>query len=110
MAFSDPEIATAGMTLAAAQAAGADARAAREGFLQVVSATADGCVLGVRIAAPHTSDLIGEGVLAIEMGATAEDLALTVHAHPTFGEMFGEATHPALGQPLHVAASRWGKG
>ena len=65
---------------------------------------AGGCVLGVHIAAPHASDLIGEGVLAIEMGATVEDLALTVHAHPTFGEMFGEAAHLALGRPLHVAA------
>ena len=117
--FSDPEIATAGMTLAEAKAAGADARAAvfplsasgrartlaaREGFLQVVSDAPDGRVLGVHIAAPHASDLIGEGALAIEMGATVEDLALTVHAHPTFGEMFGEAAHLALGRPLHVAA------
>ena len=117
--FSDPEIACAGMTLAEAEAGGIDAGAAtfplaasgrartldaREGFLRIVSDKADGRVLGVHIAAPHASDLIGEGVLAIEMGATAEDLALTVHAHPTFGELYGEAARLATGAPLHVAA------
>ena len=117
--FSDPEIATAGLTLAEARAEGIDAReaafplaasgrartlAAREGFLRIVSDAADGRVLGVHIAAPHASDLIGEGVLAIEMGATAEDLALAVHAHPTLGELYGEAAGLALGRPLHVAA------
>lgn len=117
--FSDPEIASAGMTLAEAQADGIDARAAsfplaasgrartldaRDGFLRIVSDKADGRVLGVHIAAPHASDLIGEGVLAIEMGATVEDLALTVHAHPTFGELYGEAARIATGAPLHVAA------
>ncbi len=117
--FSDPEIASAGMTLAEAEADGIDARAAsfplaasgrartldaRDGFLRIVSDKADGRVLGVHIAAPHASDLIGEGVLAIEMGATVEDLALTVHAHPTFGELYGEAARIATGAPLHVAA------
>lgn len=122
--FSDPEIATAGLALAEAKAEGIDAtetvfplaasgRArtlnAREGFLSIVSDAADGRVVGVHIAAPHASDLIGEGVLAIEMGATAEDLALCVHAHPTLGEMYGEAAHLALGRPLHVAAPRRGR-
>ena len=117
--FSDPEIASAGMTLAEAEADGIDARAAsfplaasgrartldaRDGFLRIVSDKADGRVLGVHIAAPHASDLIGEGVLAIEMGATVEDLALTVHAHPTFGELYGEAARLATGAPLHAAA------
>ncbi len=119
--FSDPEIATAGLTLAEAQAEGIEARAtsfplaasgrartlaAREGFLQIVADAAEGRVLGVHIAAPHASDLIGEGVLAIEMGATVEDLALTVHAHPTLGELYGEAAHLALGQPLHISTGR----
>lgn len=119
--FSDPEIASAGLTLSAAEAEGIDARAtsfplaasgraatlaARDGFLQVVADAADGRVLGVHIAAPHASDLIGEGVLAIEMGATVEDLALSVHAHPTLGELYGEAAHLALGHPVHVAAPR----
>ena len=121
--FSDPEIATAGLTLAEARAEGIDAAetvfplaasgrartlGAREGFLAVV-VDADGRTVGVHIAAPHASELIGEGVLAIEMGATAEDLALCVHAHPTLGEMFGEAAHIALGQPLHIAAPRRGR-
>ncbi len=114
--FSDPEIASAGLTLAAAKEAGHDARgdvfplaasgrartlSAREGFLQIVS-DGDQCVLGVHIAAPHASDLIGEGVLAIEMGATVEDLALSIHAHPSLGELYGEAAHLALGRPVHL--------
>jgi dihydrolipoamide dehydrogenase len=41
-------------------------------------------------------------VLAIEMGATAEDLALTVHAHPTFAEALMEAAEVSLGRPIHV--------
>ena len=119
--FSDPEIATAGPTLDEAREAGIDARAAnfplaasgraatlgaRDGFLQIVADRADGRVLGVHAAAPHASDLIGEGTLAIEMGATVEDLALTVHAHPTFGELYGEAAHLAQGTPIHISAPR----
>ena len=123
--FSDPEIASAGLTHAEARDEGLDARVAsfplsasgrartlavRDGFLQIVSDAADGRVLGVHIAAPHASDLIGEGVLAIEMGATAEDLALSVHAHPTLGELYGEAGLVATGRPLHVAAPRRRRG
>jgi len=99
--FSDPEIACAGLGLEEARAAGIPARAARvplaasgraatlgqrHGFTQVVYAEHGGDVLGVQIASPHASELVAEVVLAIEMGARVEDLALTIHPHPTFSE------------------------
>jgi dihydrolipoamide dehydrogenase len=116
--FSDPEIATVGLSESEAKAEGIDAEAAtfpltasgrahtlgaREGFLQIVADKADGRILGVHIAAPHASELIAEGALAIEMGATLEDLALTVHPHPSLSEQYREAAHLGLGQPIHMS-------
>ena len=115
--FSDPEVASAGMTESEAKTMGvevsvasfpiaASGRAAtlgeRRGFCRVVADAADGTLLGVQMAGVHASDLIAEGVLAIEMGASLEDLALTVHAHPTLSEPLAEAAMGALGRPLHV--------
>lgn len=116
--FSDPEIATVGLTDTEAVAEGiephtasfpltASGRArtlgARDGYLQIVADKADDRVIGVHAVGPHASDLIGEGALAIEMGATVEDIALTIHAHPTLGELYGEAAHLAMGQPIHMS-------
>ena len=56
--------------------------------------------------APDAEPLIAEGVLAIEMGAVAEDLALSIHPHPTLSETFGEAAEVALGMPTHLAPPR----
>lgn len=115
--FSDPEIASVGMTEEQAKADGIETHAAsfpltasgraktlgvRDGHLQIVADKDSDQVLGVHAVGPHASDLIGEGALAIEMGATVEDIALTVHAHPTFGELYGEAAHLAMGQPIHM--------
>ena len=119
--FCDPEVATAGLTLAGATAEGADAvsttvplaasgRAAtigaRDGFLQLVSERESNTVLGVHIVGPHASELIAEGVLAIEMAATLHDLAASIHAHPTLSEQLGEAARLALGRPIHVPMPR----
>ena len=116
--FSDPEVATAGLTAAEAKAEGltvktanfpltASGRAktlnASIGFLQIIADKSNGVVLGVHIVGPHASDLIAEGVLAIEMGATLEDLALTIHPHPTLSEQYLEAAHLGIGQPIHMA-------
>ena len=116
--FSDPEVATVGLTESAARAEGievacatfpvsASGRArtldAREGFLQIVADKADGRVLGVHVAAPHASELIAEAALAIEMGATVADLALTIHPHPTMSELAMEAAHVGIGQPIHIS-------
>ncbi len=117
--FSDPEIASVGLTDEQAKSEGIEPHVAnfpltasgraktlgvRDGHLQIVADGADDRVIGVHVVGPHASDLIGEGVLAIEMGATVEDIALTVHAHPTFGELYGEAAHLAMGQPIHIMA------
>ena len=116
--FSDPEIATAGLGAAEAAAQGLDVEVAnfqlgasgraatlgaRHGFLQIVADRAGDTIVGVHIVGPHASELIAEGVLAIELGASLEDLALTIHAHPTLSEQYPEAAHLALGQPLHMS-------
>ncbi|TLY00090.1 MAG: dihydrolipoyl dehydrogenase, partial [Thaumarchaeota archaeon] len=58
-------------------------------------------VLGVQIVGPEASNLISEAVLAIEMGATVEDIALTIHPHPTLSEGLMEAAEAAEGKPIH---------
>ena len=116
--FSDPEVASAGLGVDEAKAQGIDVKsanvplaasgrartlAAADGFLQIVAEEGTGVVLGVHIVGPHASDLIAEGALAIEMGATLDDLALTVHPHPTLSEQYLEAAHLGIGQPIHLA-------
>ena len=59
-------------------------------------------VLGVHIIGAHASDLISEAALAIEMGATVEDIALTVHPHPTLGESLMEAAEAVHGMAVHI--------
>ncbi|MDI3328326.1 MAG: dihydrolipoyl dehydrogenase [Alicyclobacillaceae bacterium] len=115
--FSDPEVASVGLTEAEAKEKGIDAVAGKfpfaangralslldaEGFVKVVADKASGEVVGVQIVGPSASDLIAEGALAIEMGASLEDIALTIHAHPTLGEVIMEAAEVALGRPVHI--------
>lgn len=73
-----------------------------EGHVQLV-ADGDGRLLGAEIVGPHASDLVAEAALALRAGLTAEDLAETVHAHPTFPEGLWEAALSLLGRPLHSA-------
>ena len=116
--FSDPEVVSVGATLAEAKAAlGAGARAFRfpfsagarartldreDGFCQVV-ADGDGTVVGVHMAGAGVSELAGEAALAVELGATVEDLAATIHPHPTMSEAIAEAAMGLAGRPLHVS-------
>ena len=79
---------------------------ATDGFVKVIGKKSNGLVLGVHIMGPHASDLIAEATLAIEMGATIEDIALTVHAHPTTSESIMEACEDALGLPIHTMKRR----
>ena len=65
-----------------------------------------GEVLGVHVIGPGASDLIPEGVLAMQLEATLDDIAATIHAHPTLGEGTMEAALVALGLPVHVPPSR----
>lgn len=71
------------------------------GLTKLVVAPEDGRILGVGLVGPQAEALIGEAVLAIEMGAVAEDLALSIHPHPTLTETLGEAAELFLGGSTH---------
>jgi dihydrolipoamide dehydrogenase len=73
-----------------------------EGFVKVVADRESKILLGVTMVGPEASDLIAEATLALEMGAYVEDVALTVHAHPTLAEAFMEASKAALGEAIHA--------
>jgi len=73
-----------------------------DGFVRLVSDKKTGFVLGAQMVGHEVSNLISEVAFAIEMAATAEDLALTVHPHPTMSEGIMEAAEVALGQAVHV--------
>ncbi len=115
--FSDPECASVGYSEKEAKDKGhnvkvgkfpfaANGRAlslnASEGFVKLVSDADSGLVLGAQIVGTEASNMIAELGLAIEMGATLEDLALTIHAHPTLGEIVLDAAEVALGHPIHT--------
>jgi dihydrolipoamide dehydrogenase len=116
--FTDPEIASAGMTEAEANAKGftdlligkfpfgANGRAVSmmetEGFVKMIADKKTHVLLGVHIVGPEASNLISEAVLAIEMGARMEDLALSIHPHPTLGEAMMEAAEATLGHAIHI--------
>ncbi|WP_368654688.1 dihydrolipoyl dehydrogenase [Ornithinibacillus sp. 4-3] len=115
--FSDPEIATVGYTEEAAKEEGINAKSAKfpfaangralslndsDGFLKLVTREEDGLVIGAQIVGPSASDMIAEIGLAIETGVTAEDIALTVHAHPSLAEITMEAAEVAIGKPVHM--------
>ncbi|ANE47797.1 dihydrolipoamide dehydrogenase [Paenibacillus swuensis] len=109
--FTDPEISSVGLSETEAKAKGmnvvvgkypfsANGRAismnATEGFVKLVGDKDTGLVLGCQIAGIEASNLIAEIGLAIEMGATLEDVYLTIHAHPTLGELTYDAAEMAL--------------
>ncbi|BDG48198.1 MULTISPECIES: dihydrolipoyl dehydrogenase [Parageobacillus] len=73
-----------------------------DGFMKLVVRKEDGVVIGAQIVGPNASDMIAELGLAIEAGMTAEDIALTIHAHPTLGEIAMETAEVALGTPIHI--------
>lgn len=115
--FSDPEMASVGYTEKEAKDAGYNVKASKfpfaangralslndsDGFLKLITREDDGLVIGAQIVGPNASDMIAELGLAIEAGMTAEDIALTVHAHPTLGEITMEAAEVALGTPIHM--------
>ncbi|PSR31033.1 MAG: dihydrolipoyl dehydrogenase [Sulfobacillus benefaciens] len=119
--FTDPEIAVAGLSEEAAQAAGYKTVVGRFPFAAngraltldqslgeavVVADEPTGLLLGLGIVGPEASNVIAEGGLALEMGATLEDLAMTIHAHPTLPETLMEAAEAALGRPIHIAPKR----
>jgi dihydrolipoamide dehydrogenase len=123
--FSDPQVATVGLTAEQAAEAGADATTFRfplsasgralaigrpDGYVEIVAerggGPTGGTVLGVHMVGAGVAELAAEAALAVEMGATAEDLALTIAPHPTLSEALAEAAMGALGRPLHVRRRR----
>ncbi len=72
------------------------------GFVRVVARGDDHRVLGVQAVGAHVSELVGEFTLALEMGGLLEDVAGTIHAHPTLTEAFHEAALRALGHAIHI--------
>jgi dihydrolipoamide dehydrogenase len=73
-----------------------------EGLTKVIADADTNRVLGVGIVGEHAGDLIAEAVLAIEMGAEAEDLALTIHPHPATSETIMEAAESVMGSAIHM--------
>jgi len=115
--FSDPEVASAGITADEAQKRGheikvgkfpfaalgrAIANADTDGFVKVVIDADSKEVLGIHVVGNGASDIIAEAALAIEMGALADDISLTIHAHPTLPEAIMEAAKASLGEAIHI--------
>ena len=118
--FTEPEIVSVGLSPDEAKAAGhpvitgkfplaANGRSLTQeaektaGFVRIVAREDDHRILGVQAVGTHVSELVGEWTLAIEMGALLEDIAATIHAHPTMTEMTHEAVLATLGHAIHIA-------
>jgi dihydrolipoamide dehydrogenase len=123
VAYTDPEVAWAGLTETEAKAKGIPVRCAvfpwqasgralgigrSEGLTKLLVAPDSGRLLGAGIVGPGAGDLISEVVLALEMGADAEDVGLTIHPHPTLSETVALAAEMAEGTitDLYIPRSR----
>ena len=115
--YTDPEIASVGRTEEQLKEAGlpyrkgsfpflANARAKAlghtEGRVKILAHTETDRILGVHIIGPRAGDLIAEAVVAIEFGATSEDIARSSHAHPTLSEVVKEAAFAVDGRTIHI--------
>jgi dihydrolipoamide dehydrogenase len=119
--YTSPELASVGMSEEEAKAAGHQVRVGKfplsasgrattlgvtEGLVKVVGDADTDLLLGFHMVGPGAGDMVAEAALAIEMGATLEDVALTQHAHPTISEAFMEAAEHAHGKAIHIANRR----
>lgn len=119
--FTEPEIASVGLTEEAARTAGRQVKTARfpfsalgkalasghrDGFVKVVAEAEFGEILGVHIIGPHAGDLIHEAVVALSLECTVDELARMIHAHPTLSEGIMEAVHGLHGGFIHLPAAR----
>jgi dihydrolipoamide dehydrogenase len=115
--FTDPEIASAGLTAQEAEQRGHQVKVGKfpfaalgraianldtDGFAKAVTDAESGLVLGVHIVGGGAGDLISEAALAIEMGANAADVGMTIHPHPTLPEALMEAAKAAQGEAIHI--------
>lgn len=115
--FTEPELATVGYSEAQAKEEGLAIKASKfpyaangralslddtNGFVKLITLKEDDTLIGAQVVGTGASDIISELGLAIEAGMNAEDIALTIHAHPTLGEMTMEAAEKAIGYPIHT--------
>ena len=115
--FTDPELASVGHTLASAKEAGIDVKASKfpfvangralslnavTGFVRLITTKEDNIIVGAQVAGSNASDVVAELTLAIESGMNAEDIALTIHSHPSLAEVTMDASELALGMPIHI--------
>lgn len=118
--FTDPEVAWCGLTEREAKDQGRSVKISRfpwaasgraltldrtEGLTKILFDPESEQVLGVGVVGLHAGELVAEAALAIEMGAAAEDIAATIHAHPTLSETLAEAAEAFLGQSIHIYRS-----
>lgn len=123
--FTDPEIAWCGITESEAADARMETEVSRfpwaasgraltlnrtDGLTKIVAERESARIVGVGVAGPGAGELISEAVLAIEMGATAEDVAFSIHPHPTLTETLMEAAEGIHGTGTHVVGKRPGAG
>jgi dihydrolipoamide dehydrogenase len=114
--FTNPEVASVGLTEAEAREAGYDVKTGkfpfrvlgkslaignRTGFAKVIADQKYGEILGVHLIGPHVTDMISEAAVAIESEATVEELAHSVHPHPTLSEAIMEAALDVFGMSVH---------
>jgi dihydrolipoamide dehydrogenase len=115
--YTDPEVATVGLSEEDAKAAGHEVRIGKfpliasgrartmnesDGLIKLVGDAKTDMLLGMHIVAPQAESLIGEGVIALEMGATIEDIGLSIHPHPTLTESIMDAAEAAHGKAIHI--------
>lgn len=119
--YTNPELASVGMTEKEALDAGRKIRVGtfplaasgraltlgvNSGLIKVIGDEESDLLLGFHMVGPNAGDIVSEAALAIEMGATLEDISLTQHAHPTLAEGFMEAAEHAHGMAIHIANKR----
>ncbi len=119
--YTDPEVATVGLSEEEAKAAGYEIRIGKmnliasgrartmnetDGIIKLVADAKTDLLLGMHIVAPQAESLIGEGVIALEMGATAEDIGLSIHPHPTLTESIMDAAEYIHGKAIHIVNAK----
>ncbi|HYZ17879.1 MAG TPA: dihydrolipoyl dehydrogenase [Candidatus Acidoferrum sp.] len=115
--YTDPEVATIGLSEEEAKAAGYEIRVGKmnliasgrartmnetDGMIKLIGDAKTDLLLGMHIVAPQAESLIGEGVIALEMGATVEDIGLSIHPHPTLTESIMDTAEFMHGKAIHI--------
>ena len=115
--YTDPEVATVGLSEEEAKAAGHEIRVGKfplvasgrartmnesDGLIKLIGDAKTDAFLGMHIVAPQAESLIGEGIIALEMGSTIEDIGLSIHPHPTLTEAILDAAEAMHGKAIHI--------